>query len=337
VLSATESTGLEQWLTDNGYKIPDKAKEVLEPYIKSNMKFFVVKVNLEEQKKTGSQQLSPIQISFNSPKFMLPIRLGMANATQAQDMIVYAFSPTGRIETTNYRTVNMPTDKNVPLFVQDDFGSFYKDLYAKAVSREGRNSVFLEYAWDISGTVTQFCDPCNGAPPMLNDMQQAGVDWVSQYHYGYQGSVYFTRLHVTYDREHFPQDLMFQETPNQENYQAKYSITYPASGSDFTCDAGQEYVKNLNKRRWEELYNWQYLTGGDIAQHSTYPSEYDKYIKDGGKSGSKQGSLFPMFLSGGDGKNNMPTILLSLLTILLFFYTMTRKPKSLHEVPVAKE
>ena len=59
--------------------------------------------------------LRPIQIRFSSPKFMLPIRLGMANADGDQDMIVYAFTKKGRIETTNYRTVSLPTGKNIPL------------------------------------------------------------------------------------------------------------------------------------------------------------------------------------------------------------------------------
>jgi hypothetical protein len=65
---------------------------VLEPYIKSNLKFFVVKVNEEEKKKLPGNFLRPLQISFTSPKFMLPIRLGMANADGDEDMIVYAFT-----------------------------------------------------------------------------------------------------------------------------------------------------------------------------------------------------------------------------------------------------
>ena len=44
------------------------------------MKFFVAKVNLKEQKKTGLTYLRPLQFAFESPKFMLPIRLGMVNA-----------------------------------------------------------------------------------------------------------------------------------------------------------------------------------------------------------------------------------------------------------------
>jgi len=88
ILSAKESGGLKEWLTDNGYKIPKGAEEVLDPYIKSNLKFFVVKVNEAEKKKLPGNFLRPIQISFNSPKFMLPIRLGMANADGDQDLIV---------------------------------------------------------------------------------------------------------------------------------------------------------------------------------------------------------------------------------------------------------
>src|SRR5258706_1484971 len=125
ILSAKESFGLKTWLTDNGYKIPKGAEEVLEPYIKSNLKFFVVKVNIAEKEKAGLENLRPIQIKFNSPKFMLPIRLCMANAESDQDMIIYAFTREGRIETTNYRTVALPTGKNIPLFVKKNFSNFY--------------------------------------------------------------------------------------------------------------------------------------------------------------------------------------------------------------------
>src|SRR5258706_57381 len=61
LLSAKESSGLKTWLTENGYKIPDGANEVLQPYINSNMKFFVVKVNEKEKKKLPGNFLRPIQ------------------------------------------------------------------------------------------------------------------------------------------------------------------------------------------------------------------------------------------------------------------------------------
>jgi hypothetical protein len=267
ILSAEESGGLYKWLTANKYKIPKGAEEVLEPYIKSNMKFFVVKVNVEEQENLGFEQLRPIQIKFNSPKFMLPIRLGMANADGDQDMIVYAFTRNGRIESTNYRTVQMPTSKNIPLFVNSNFGSFYSNTFQHQWAQQ-QNSLYLEYAWDVSPANFMKCDPCVSDPPNFDDMKKAGVwwlgkdaynDYVNQYETQKQ-NVFFTRLHVRYNRKSFAQDLIFQETPNRENYQVRYIITHPATG-DFNCEAGKKYLKDLKERRKKEMEILTQLTG----------------------------------------------------------------------------
>jgi hypothetical protein len=252
ILSAKESAGLRTWLTENGYKIPAGADEVLEPYIRSNLKFFVVKVNPEEKKKLPGNFLRPIQISFESSRFMLPIRLGMANADGDQDMIVYAFSKTGRIESTNYPTVSLPTGKNVPLFVQNNFGNFYANLFQHQWVEAGKSVALLEYAWDLSPSNYVKCDPCIAAAPSARDLVQAGVRW--------EGSVYFTRLHVRYNRKAFPQDLFFQETANTDNFQARYIITHPATGS-FDCEAGKKYLASLKERRREELKMLTWLTG----------------------------------------------------------------------------
>ncbi len=258
ILSAKESGGLKTWLTENGYKIPEGADEVLEPYIKSNLKFFVVKVNEAEKKKMPGDFLRPLQISFTSPKFMLPIRLGMANADGDQDMIVYAFTKKGRIETTNYRTMTLPTGKNIPLFVKNNFGSFYANLFQHQWQKEGKALAMLEYAWDVSPKNFVKCDPCVATAPSTQDLVQAGVWWINKdwndysdvqnEEEDYSDNVYFTRLHVRYNRKSFPQDLTFQVTPNTENYQARYIITHPATG-DFSCEAGKKYLKQLKERR----------------------------------------------------------------------------------------
>jgi hypothetical protein len=252
ILGAKESSGLSTWLTENGYKIPDRANEVLEPYIRSGMKFFVVKVNETEKKKLPGNFLRPIQISFTSPRFMLPIRLGMANADGDQDMIVYGFSRKGRIECANYRTVPMPTGRNVPLFIQNNFQAFYSGLFQYQWKGEGRSVAMVEYAWDLSPDNYFKCDPCIASIPSAQDLVQAGVGW--------NDKVYFTRLHVRYNRSAFPQDLLFQETGNTGNFQTRYIITHPATG-DLTCSAGKEYLETLKIRRKEELETLNFLTG----------------------------------------------------------------------------
>jgi hypothetical protein len=292
ILSATESTGLKDWLNQNGYKIPANAEEVLEPYIKSNLKFFVVKVNAEEKKKLPGNFLRPIQITFNSPKFMLPIRLGMANADGDQDMIVYAFTKKGRIECTNYRTVSLPTGKNIPLFVKNNFGNFYSNLFQHQWKEEGRSIAMLEYAWDVSPKNYVKCDPCVAVAPSTQDLVQAGVWWINhapidiggndyndtQNNEEYSDKAYFTRLHVRYNRKAFPQDLMFQVTPNTENFQARYIITHPATG-DFNCEAGKKYLKELKQRRQDEMEMLTYLTGKDYSDWDVVMNnEEEKYI-----------------------------------------------------------
>lgn len=276
ILSAKESNGLKDWLTGNGYKIPANAEEVLDPYIKSNLKFFVVKVNEKEKARLNNNFLRPIQISFNSPKFMLPIRLGMANADGDQDLIVYAFTRTGRIESTNYRNVDMVSNKNIPLFVQKNFGAFYGNLFTNQWAREDKSVAFLEYAWNVTPANPMKCDPCVGNPPTEQDLVQSGVWWLGNTDWNDYSdldnnepgneskNVHFTRLHFRYNRKSFAQDLLFQVTPNTKNYQARYIITHPATG-DLNCDAGKKYLQELRQRRKKELMELTALTGTNIS------------------------------------------------------------------------
>lgn len=275
VLSAKESNGLKDWLNENGYKIPANAEEVLDPYIKSNMKFFVVKVNEKEKKKLNNNFLRPIQINFNSPKFMLPIRLGMANADGDQDLIVYAFTRKGRIECTNYRNVDIATDKNVPLFVQKNFNTFYGNLFTHQWNNEDKGVAFLEYAWDVSPQNYYHCDPCIATAPSQQDLVQSGVWWLGDKDWtdysdvdnneqdNSSKNVHFTRLHFRYNRQSFAQDLVFQVTPNTATFQARYIITHPATG-DLTCDAGKKYLQDLKQRRKKELQTLTVLTGTNL-------------------------------------------------------------------------
>src|SRR4051812_17931079 len=175
ILSALQSGGLETWLKENGYRIPPGASSVLGSYIRQNMKFFVARVNLQEQSKLGFSMLRPIQVAYESPKFMLPIRLGMVNADGPQELFIYALTRKGRVETTNYRTVKLPSDLELPVFLKekDEFGKFYKAMFGQQVERQGRQAVFLEYAWDMG-----WCDPCAADPLSKEELHNLGVFWL---------------------------------------------------------------------------------------------------------------------------------------------------------------
>ena len=252
ILSATQSSGLETWLTENGYTMPKGAGPVLGSYIRQNMHFFVAKVNLGAQEQLGFNYLRPLQVAYESPKFMLPIRLGTVNANGAQELFVYVITTSGRVETTNYRTVKLPSGVDVPLFVRNDFAPFYKALFSEQVKREEMSAVFLEYAWNMS-----WCDPCASQPLSPEELRKIGVFWLDA-----KNDVFLTRLHVRYDREHFPEDLVFQQTGDQGQFQARYVIHHPANPG--RCDAAAVYRRQLRERQEQEAKNVAVMTGWNV-------------------------------------------------------------------------
>jgi hypothetical protein len=281
ILSAKESNGLETWLNRNGYKIPRGASNLLKPYIRQKMKFFVAKVNLDKFETSGYQNLRPLQMSYTSPRFMLPIRLGMVNATSEQDLLVYILSPKGQTEVTNYRTVKVPSNNNIPLFVKNEFGDFYKSMFQTAYTKEDKKVAFLEYAWDMSN-----CDPCSAEPLNPEELQQVGVFWLNgEENPNFPGNppiapnsrrrpprpiptsdrVFISRLHVRYTRDKFPEDLMFQETSNQELFQGRYILQHPFTG-EATCPAAKEYKNSLRKRFEKEAQTLATLTNWNIQE-----------------------------------------------------------------------
>ncbi|MFQ5983220.1 MAG: DUF2330 domain-containing protein, partial [Woeseiaceae bacterium] len=266
ILSAQESDGLIEWLTENGYRIPEGAGPVVRGYLKQDMRFFVAKVNLEEQSRLGYSYLRPIQVAYESNKFMLPIRLGTLNAREKQELFIYTLTRSGRVETTNYRTVKLPSNTEVPEFVEDEFGDFYRAMFENQTQKENGRAVFLEYAWDMA-----WCDPCAADPLSPEQLRQLGVFWIPDQGRADRGpgkimpqaqDVFVTRLHVRYDRAHFPEDLVFQETGDRQNFQGRYIIRHPFTAQT-SCDA-TEYRTAVAERQEREAQTLANLTGWDL-------------------------------------------------------------------------
>ena len=271
VLSAKESRGLETWLRQNKYTIPKGAHKALAPYIKQKLKFFVAKVNLKKQAKTGLTYLRPLQFAFNSEKFMLPIRLGMINAKGPQELFVYVLSKNGRVETTNYMTVKIPTNIDIPPYIKKEFSGFYKAMFETQVEKEKMKTVFMEYFWDMG-----WCDPCAAEPLTKEELKGLGVFWLDQGlsdpsrpnsfrpRGGGAQPVKVTRLHLRYTDKTFPEDLMFHETKDNRNFQGRYVLRHPWKGSPGKCEAASRYLTELPRRQEKEAQNLARLTGWDI-------------------------------------------------------------------------
>jgi hypothetical protein len=267
ILSATESDGLETWLVANGYALPRGASKALAPYIKQGMKFFVARVNLKEQARTGLTRLRPLQFAFESRRFMLPLRLGMINAQGPQDLVVYLLTRKGRVEASNYRTVKLPANMDLPVGVRGEFGRFYKALFDRQVEREQSRAVFTEHFWNMA-----WCDPCAADPLSPAELRGAGVFWLDGaeanrtpgWPPGGANPVMLTRLHLRYARDTFPEDLAFTETADQQNFQSRYVLRHPYEGT-MNCPEAEAYRGGVRERREREAQTLAELTGWALA------------------------------------------------------------------------
>jgi hypothetical protein len=182
-----------------------------------------------------------------------------------QELYVYALTRTGRVETTNYRTVKLPSNVEVPEFVQAEFGDFYRAMFERQTVANDNRAVFLEYAWDMA-----WCDPCAADPLSAEELRKLGVFWVNKttqpgrMKIAPAQDVFVTRLHVRYDAKHFPEDLVFQETGDRQNFQGRYVIRHPFKGKA-TCDISA-YEKQVRERQDREAQQLANLTGWDVEE-----------------------------------------------------------------------
>jgi hypothetical protein len=232
ILSAKESTGLDTWLRREKYSIPKGAEPLLRPYVESGSKFFVAKVDPKKvQFVDGRAELSPLRFHYDTDRFELPIRLGLANSGGTQDLIVSILAPSQRYELANYPNVTIPTNLDVEDSIKDRFGAFYASLFDRTLEKNP-GAVVTEYAWQATT-----CDPCPGPALGANDFMTLGADVLEgtpiaspgpttqapapgrpapptrrRMPRGYGMDFVLTRLHARYGKD-LSEDLVFRAAP----------------------------------------------------------------------------------------------------------------------------
>jgi hypothetical protein len=254
ILSATEATGLETWLRANNYQIPADAAPLLRPYIEAGSKFFVAKVDPKKVTFEGNRAaLSPLRFSYDSEEFSLPIRLGMANSSGTQDLVVNVIAADKRFEVANYKNVTIPTNFDVKDGVKTRFGEFYAALFDKTL-KSNPGAVITEYSW--AARPGSMCDPCPPESTLVGpaDLTLLGGDVVGGAIAS--GTFVLTRMHARYGKADMKDDLRFREakpivggrefrngnglleygssSSSVNNFQARYAMRHGWTGA-MTC------------------------------------------------------------------------------------------------------
>ena len=264
ILSAEDSGGLDAWLRREKYNIPAGAEPYLRPYVAQGSKFFVAKVDPAKVTFDEHHQakLSPLRFHYDSEQFTLPVRLGLLNAKDTQDLIIHVLSKGQRYEAANYENVAIPTNLDVSDDAKKDFAGVYNALFDDTVHAHPK-AVVTEYSWDAAT-----CDPCPGPALSAQDLATLGDDALPQTQaqptqpaprrmWRRGGGFVLTRLHARYTTEALGDDLVFraappivggremrafgttlEQTPSPSsfnNFQARYAIRHPWTG-EIKCE-----------------------------------------------------------------------------------------------------
>ncbi|MDP1919179.1 MAG: DUF2330 domain-containing protein [Myxococcales bacterium] len=227
ILSAKEALGLETWLKENKYRIPESAAPLLAPYVQNNWKFFVAKVNAKKVTFVDGQAvLSPLRFHYDAEKFELPVRLGLVNSSGTQDLIVHVIAKQ-RYELANRPNVLVPTNVNLTPAAQGEFGPFYAALMEKTFAKNPEAAI-TEFAWKGAmpppQTMSQMgiygvtCDPCPPPEPVDDPLTRyLGADVMPGVKTDedvakFAQAATLTRLHLRYGKESVKDDLVLRIT-----------------------------------------------------------------------------------------------------------------------------
>jgi hypothetical protein len=152
----------------------------------------------------------------------------------------------------------------------------YKALFETQSKREDYRVVWTEYFWDMA-----WCDPCAADPLSPDELKRAGVFWLDgdvsatgvptsqKPPAGGAQPVLLTRLHLRYTHDTLPEDLMFQETRDRQNFQARYVLRHPWQGDAAACTEAKAYFDEVAARQEREAQTLVRLTGWDPDQVKT--------------------------------------------------------------------
>ncbi|MEU0083515.1 DUF2330 domain-containing protein [Streptomyces sp. NPDC006274] len=90
-LTATDPDALGDWLTANGFTMPDGLGEDLRPYVDQGSEYVAVRLAPAEQGKVLDGTLDPLRLSFASETLVYPMRLSR-RATTAQSLGLFVLA-----------------------------------------------------------------------------------------------------------------------------------------------------------------------------------------------------------------------------------------------------
>ena len=271
ILEATDAEGLLAWLDAEGYGVPDSSLEVMASYVEGGSRFLAAKVILDRAPEAGAN-LSPIQLSYESEGFSLPIRLGTLNSAGEQDLILYTVTDhlAGQVGISNYPQAEIEDECLIRSEEWDGFADYYNAQFDAAFEASDGFVWVREYGWAVTpswvsgtaGATSMKCDPCpmpslfppasqsnpnipaEDYDPLPDEVITAlGFEFSTEADTGYFNpwgpQFYVGRLHMRYTPEAVDQDLVLYTNNITTQDQIRFIEHSPTNESAFPiCGEG---------------------------------------------------------------------------------------------------
>ncbi|MDP2270007.1 MAG: DUF2330 domain-containing protein [Archangium sp.] len=279
ILSAKDALGLDIWLKENKYKVPANAAPLLKPYVDTNWKFFVARVNAKKVTFVDGQAvLSPLRFFYDSEKFELPVRLGLVNSGGTQDLIVHVIAKT-RYELANRKNVMMPTNVQLTEAAMPVFGGFYAELLERTF-KANEGAAVTEFAWKGAlpppqvmlggGIYGVTCDPCPPPEPVDDPLAKyLGADAIPGLKtdediakFAREATV--TRVHLRYGKDSLTDDLVFKAA-------APIAGGIPEMPKTGAAKENRFQGRYIVKRPFNQNQCYRYWGGGGAASNGFVP------------------------------------------------------------------
>jgi len=198
VLSATDSTALSKWLTDNGYKYPEKYKYIFTDYINNGWYFVAAKIVPEMAEDTDvASELStgtatPLALTFTAENITFPLKISQISADT----------------------------QNVPVTSSDYYSSYYTSPYMSIYLY-----VITDHKQELSGFTTEYADTIKSKEVKKLATNSNGDYWVDPQ----QNKYWLTKL---YHSSYYVADMKKDLFPKDADKDTKVKSGYEWDGED---------------------------------------------------------------------------------------------------------
>jgi MYXO-CTERM domain-containing protein len=227
-LAATTPQALENWLSQNGFALPDAVKPMVAQYEAEHFNFLAVKL----LPGAGVQQMRPIRVTTSGADVALPLRMVAAGTGATVGITLWVVSQ-GRYEPSNFASFHIEDSEIAWDWTQNR--STYLDLRA-AKTAAGNNRIWeIESSTDVSTElISEYLSynpyPYSDAgspdylPTQTEDESAVRQDDLDRL-YGNYSSVRITRMRADLGHASLDADLVLKASADQAALSKQRTVT----------------------------------------------------------------------------------------------------------------